>query len=402
MRPLAMVELDPQTLDPKRRALPLRPKRPDSPPVGDDVGRFASARGAWASQALARLLHAHGRRAHPGAVEEAGERRRQRGVGVERPVEIGRGLAVEGDPALRHRHDPVRRGEAALEPVLGEDRSVVPHSSLRRRRRPISSSPATGSSCEVGSSRRMTRGPADQRGGKGDALKLAARERLAVERPRRCAMPRARLASSTARAREAAGSPAISSGSSSSPRTVAATTCVSGSCATSPTSPRRSAGPWSRRSSPQTDAGAGCLASVEVREPGRTRREGASTCPRPSGQQGRRTRLRRSGGSRRAAREPARPGSGTRSPRSGDRLAHRLRPLPDRGRSPQARAARARARCPAAPSSDLDHRDRTHTRRRPWRAHATLIARRAGGEPETQRPRASEELAAPLPGRGAP
>ena len=49
-----------------------------------------------------------------------------------------------------------------------------------------------------------------------------------------------------------AGSPRISSGSASSPRTVVETTCVSGSWATSPTVPPSSAGPWSRTSRPPT------------------------------------------------------------------------------------------------------------------------------------------------------
>ena len=56
--------------------------------------------------------------------------------------------------------------------------TVAPHSSLSRRSCQISSSPATGSSCEVGSSRSSSRGCADERGAERDALQLASRERV--------------------------------------------------------------------------------------------------------------------------------------------------------------------------------------------------------------------------------
>ena len=59
----------------------------------------------------------------------------------------------------------------------------MPHSSLSRRSSQTSSSPATGSSCEVGSSSSDEGGAAGDRRGEGDALKLAAGElvRRAVE-----------------------------------------------------------------------------------------------------------------------------------------------------------------------------------------------------------------------------
>ena len=65
-------------------------------------------------------------------------------------------------------------------------RTATPHSSLRRRSSQISSSPATGSSWEVGSSRRTRRGPGDQRRGERDPLQLAAGEGVdgAVEQVR--------------------------------------------------------------------------------------------------------------------------------------------------------------------------------------------------------------------------
>ena len=62
----------------------------------------------------------------------------------------------------------------------------------------------------------------------------------------------ARAVEETALALAAAGSPRISSGSSSSARTVADTTCASGSCETIPTRPPSSAGPWSATSRSHT------------------------------------------------------------------------------------------------------------------------------------------------------
>ena len=69
--------------------------------------------------------------------------------------------------------------------MLGED-DRHPHSSFRRRSSQISSSPATGSSCEVGSSSRTSARPRDQRRGQRDALQLAAGEGVdgAVEQVR--------------------------------------------------------------------------------------------------------------------------------------------------------------------------------------------------------------------------
>ena len=64
--------------------------------------------------------------------------------------------------------------------------TAVPHSSLIRRSTPSSSSPATGSSCEVGSSSSSTRGLAGERGAERHALQLAAGQlaRRAVEQRR--------------------------------------------------------------------------------------------------------------------------------------------------------------------------------------------------------------------------
>ncbi len=129
--------------------------------------------------------------------------------------------------------------------------TVVPHSSLSRRSSQISSSPATGSSWEVGSSRSSNsgRGPI--------AAASATRcssppESSEVERSSRWAMPSASATSSTPRATSEGDSPAFSSGKAISPRTVVRITCVSGSWVRVPACAEISAGPCSRTLSPAT------------------------------------------------------------------------------------------------------------------------------------------------------
>ena len=101
--------------------------------------------------------------------------------------------------------------------------TAVPHSSLMRRSTPSSSSPATGSSWDVGSSSRTTRGrPAS-------AAPSATRcssppDSSRVDRSSSDAMPSASAASSTPRATAAGLQPRFSSGKASSDRTVAMTT----------------------------------------------------------------------------------------------------------------------------------------------------------------------------------
>ena len=82
-------------------------------------------------------------------------------------------------------------------------------SSLSRRSSAISSSPATGSSCEVGSSSRISCGLAGQR--RRRALRAGARHRRARRSGGRaaCAIPSASDASSTARATAAGASPPV-------------------------------------------------------------------------------------------------------------------------------------------------------------------------------------------------
>ncbi len=110
-------------------------------------------------------------------------------------------------------------------------RIVTPHSSLRRRRSQISSSPATGSSWDVGSSSRTSFGRVTRAAARATRCSSPP-ESVSTVRPSRCGIARARATSSTARARDAGGSPRISSGSSISAATVVETTWVSGSWAT--------------------------------------------------------------------------------------------------------------------------------------------------------------------------
>ena len=129
--------------------------------------------------------------------------------------------------------------------------TASPHSSFSRRNNPISSSPATGSSWEVGSSSSTRRGRPTSAAARATRWSSPP-ESVSAVRSSRCGIASASAASSTARARAAGGSPRISSGNASSPRTVVETTCVSGSWATRPTAPPSSAGPWSRTSRPPT------------------------------------------------------------------------------------------------------------------------------------------------------
>ena len=126
---------------------------------------------------------------------------------------------------------------------------AVPHSSFSRRSTPSSSSPATGSSCEVGSSSSSNRGrPAS-------AAASATRcssppDSSCVGRSSRPPSPSASAASSTPRATAGAGQPRFSSGKASSDRTLPITTCVSGSWNSVPATAASRAGPCSRVSIP--------------------------------------------------------------------------------------------------------------------------------------------------------
>ena len=111
-----------------------------------------------------------------------------------RPKSVAAGVASAGSCASvqsrklagRAVEDDAPRSIATTRSAAGRQRSsrcsaistAVPHSSLSRRSSQISSSPATGSSCEVGSSSSSSRGRAGERCGERDTLELAARERV--------------------------------------------------------------------------------------------------------------------------------------------------------------------------------------------------------------------------------
>ena len=265
-----------------------------APPATRGARRSASRLGAGtldpraARRVRARLLDrrpaaAAGRRARTAA--RPGSRAPGSASSAHSPNPLRR--AVEGDPRRRPARPPGRRRRGSARAGARRARTAIPHSSLSRRSRPISSSPATGSSCEVGSSSSTSRGRRTSAAAERDPLQLAARERVggAVEQVRRS--PSASATSSTARARAAAGSPRSSSGSSSSPRTVAETTWVSGSWPTRPTRPPSSAGPCSRTSRPQTSSEPRRPRRRGSAGPARSRRAAGSTCPTPSGRRGR-------------------------------------------------------------------------------------------------------------------
>ena len=158
-----------------------------------------------------------GRRGSPGRCRGPGPRR---GIaGAPSKAMAPESIAMTRSAAARQRS---RRCSAS--------RTETPHSSLRRRRSQISSSPATGSSWEVGSSRRTSFGRVTRAAASATRCSSPP-ERVSTVRSSRCGMARARATSSTARARAGAGSPRISSGSPISAATVVETTWDSGSWA---------------------------------------------------------------------------------------------------------------------------------------------------------------------------
>ena len=183
--------------------------------------------------------------------------------------------------------------------------TATPHSSFRRRSREISSSPATGSSWEVGSSSSTSLGRV------ASAAASATRcssppESVSVVRSSRWSIASARATSSTARERAAGATPRSSSGSSISARTVVLTTCVSGSWATMPDSLRQLGRPVRADVHPGDLELALDRARRGSAAPGRSRRGAAWTSPTPSARRARRTRrARRSARSPRSASVPA-------------------------------------------------------------------------------------------------
>ena len=82
--------------------------------------------------------------------------------------------------------------------------TAIPHSSLRRRSSPISSSPATGSSCEVGSSSRTSRGRSTSAAASATRCSSPP-ESVSTGRSIRSAIPSASVTSSIARAARGGG-----------------------------------------------------------------------------------------------------------------------------------------------------------------------------------------------------
>ena len=162
-----------------RRRAPARRRPRASGAVGLASGSSPCARSvarAWRTPAGARMRGRRARTASRPGVCSAGARSRG-------PREERRGIAVAGDRARRS--SAITRSAAVRQRSsrCSASRIVVSHSWLSRRSSPISSSPATGSSCEVGSSSSTIRGRPGERGAERDALLLAAGElvRGAVE-----------------------------------------------------------------------------------------------------------------------------------------------------------------------------------------------------------------------------
>ena len=245
----------------------------------------AARSAAWASFTDA------GKRPEPGERKEPSARRRERRGRRPPPT---RGTAPG---AASHATAPSTI--AITRSAAGRQRSsrcsatttAVPQSSFRRRSCQTSSSPATGSSCEVGSSSTSSGGSCTI------AAAIATRwssppESVSVRRSSRCATPRPSAVSSTARATVAAGSPRCSSGSSSSARTPPITICVSGSWKTVPHTAASSPGPCSRTSRPPTLSSPRRLAAVEVRhEPAERAQQRGLAGARHSREHGERARL---------------------------------------------------------------------------------------------------------------
>ena len=243
-----------------------------------------------------------------GAVGDAGERA-QAG---DRRLELGRrpggerlGRAVEGDGAVPQRDDAVGGGQAALEPVLGQQHGrppllVDPAAGRRAARRP-----------RPGRAARSARRAAAAAGGR------RARRRA---RPAGARRPTARASSGRAaarcRARAPPPPPRARPRRRSSRGSRAGTRAPSARCPSRPAS--RGPGTASRRRlRARPGRGGGCRA--RRRRGGRrrcrrgsagrarTRRAGGSTCRSPSRRPARRTRRARRSGSRRAATAPPRP-----------------------------------------------------------------------------------------------
>ena len=129
----------------------------------------------WRSAARACLTPTGGG-LQTGEREELGAGRLQRGLGAGGPLQEAR--AASPSWAMRPSRTAITRSapERQRSRRCSASRIVVSDSWLRRRSSAISSSPATGSSWEVGSSSSSRRGPPGEGGAERDALLLAAGE----------------------------------------------------------------------------------------------------------------------------------------------------------------------------------------------------------------------------------
>ena len=118
-------------------------------------------------------------------VEQARSRRRQRRILLDCPVEVGARPTVEGNASIRNRHHPVRRRQAALEPVLGDDDGRPPLG-VQAAQQPDQLVAGDGVELRGRLVEQDHRRPRDQRRRQRDPLKLAAGERVdgAVEQLR--------------------------------------------------------------------------------------------------------------------------------------------------------------------------------------------------------------------------
>ena len=218
------------------------------------------------------------------------------GAGRRPRTAVRRASAAAGSCSAAHSRNPrgsrsqtsspsasARRGRRRPGSARGGARSAAPpcrHSWLSRRSCQISSSPATGSSCEVGSSSSTSRG----RGASAAASATRCSsppESSAVERSSSSAMPSESAVSSTARATAAGRQAAVLQRERELGAHGAITTWVSGSCSTVPAGSPISAGGVLARVEAGDQHGAG-----EARRRGsagraRRRRAAASTCPSP-------------------------------------------------------------------------------------------------------------------------
>ncbi len=178
MGPLVAARARPRGPSRRRRGVALagRSGRGDFAAPDPSPGGGQRWPGPLLERLAARGADADRQRRDPGQGEEARGRASQGRVGALGPgEELARG-AVEGDPPAATIATTRSAAARQRSSRCSASRTATPHSSLSRRSSQISSSPATGSSCEVGSSSSTSRGPGHQRRRQRHPLQLAAGE----------------------------------------------------------------------------------------------------------------------------------------------------------------------------------------------------------------------------------